>query len=224
MRVTIPRSSPRSSPLISTRAARQSEYEFVVAEAKRRNDDRALAKVEELGPPPYASAREALELEHLCDRYGGVFHTRPNRFWTVVAGIFEGLVTPWELPRLFHANDVSLDAMHAELQTLDLTQSVPRLRVPVFFFLGRFDRHVDARIAADYLDTLDAPVKRAFWFEDSAHNIPFEEPERFVVTVVESIDPGKLDYDLVISKSSSKLGAARRLPRTRLDDAVDAKY
>jgi hypothetical protein len=73
----------------------------------------------------------------------------------------------------------------------DPTDSVPRVRVPVFFFLGCFDRHVDARIATHYLESLDAPVKRVFWFESSAHNIPFEEPERFVATVAqlaESLD------------------------------------
>jgi pimeloyl-ACP methyl ester carboxylesterase len=176
------------APLISTRASRQSEYEFVLAEATERGDGRALAKLQRLGPPPYASARQALELEHVCDRYGGVFHTRPSFFWTVVGGIFEGFVTPWELPRFFHANDVSLEAMHAELQTLDLAKFVPALRVPVFFFLGRFDRHVDARIAAHYLETIDAPVKQTVWFENSAHNVPFEEPERFVAMVAKVLD------------------------------------
>jgi pimeloyl-ACP methyl ester carboxylesterase len=52
------------------------------------------------------------------------------------------------------------------------------------FLLGRFDRHVDAKLAAAYLEALRAPAKRLVWFERSAHNVPFEEPERFDQTVV----------------------------------------
>ena len=68
---------------------------------------------------------------------------------------------------------------------------MPAVDVPVIFFLGRYDRHVDATIAACYFDDLRAPSKQLVWFENSAHNIPFEEPELFtssVVTVVRSID------------------------------------
>lgn len=50
--------------------------------------------------------------------------------------------------------------------------------------LGRRDRHVDSRVAAHYVETLQAPVKKLVWFESSAHNPPFEEPERFNETVV----------------------------------------
>jgi pimeloyl-ACP methyl ester carboxylesterase len=49
----------------------------------------------------------------------------------------------------------------------------------VLFFLGRHDRQVDARLAARYFETLEAPCKRLVWFESSAHNVPFEEPEAF---------------------------------------------
>jgi pimeloyl-ACP methyl ester carboxylesterase len=77
--------------------------------------------------------------------------------------------------------------MQAELLGLDLRRSVPRLEVPVFFLLGRHDRHVDARIAAAYYETLQAPRKSLVWFEESAHNVPFEEPERFQRTLVEAL-------------------------------------
>ena len=111
----------------------------------------------------------------------------PRRGWTLVSGILNGLVTPWEIPRLIRGNEVSLAAMHAELQELDLARSVPAVDVPVVFLLGRYDRHVDAKLAAAYLEALAAPSKRLVWFERSAHNVPFEEPERFGETVVSEL-------------------------------------
>lgn len=175
------------APLVATRDTERSEWEFVAAEAARRGDEATHARLAEIGPPPYATSDRALALERLADAYGGVFHRAPNRPWVVVRGILGGLVTPWELPRLFRANDVSLAAMHAELLDLDLRRAVPTLAVPVAFFLGRHDRHVDARIAADYLASLRAPTKRLVWFEASAHNPPFEEPAPFVAAVVREL-------------------------------------
>lgn len=180
-----------TAPLIATRAAWESEHEFVVAEATRRNDGDALERLAAIGPPPYDDAGEVLAIERLTERYGGVFHRPPQRIWTLFRGILAGVVTPWEIPRLIRANDVSLEAMHAELRELDLRRAAPRLDVPVTFLLGRHDRHADARLAAAYLDALVAPAKHLRWFEQSAHNPPFEEPDDFVAAVVAEL--GALD-------------------------------
>ena len=173
-----------TAPLVATRAAWESEHAFVAAEAARRNDRDALARLAALGPPPYDDAGEVLAVERLTDRYGGVFHRPPPRLWTVLRGIAGGVVTPWEIPRFIRGNEASLGAMHAELRDLDLRSAAPRLDVPVAFLLGRHDRHADARLAAAYLDALEAPAKRLRWFEHSAHNPPFEEPDAFVAAVV----------------------------------------
>lgn len=171
------------APTIAPRDAQRAEWDFVTAEAERRGDATARKKLAALGLPPYADVDRMLALERLADGYGAVYHRPPARAWVVLGGIVRGLVTPWELPRFFRANEVSLAAMQPELLALDLRRTEPELAVPVVFFLGRHDRHVDARIAADYLAGLRTPAKRLVWFEDSAHNPPFEEPDRFVAAV-----------------------------------------
>jgi pimeloyl-ACP methyl ester carboxylesterase len=175
------------APLVSTRAAQQSQYDFVLAEAARRNDDDTLVRLREIGPPPHKTATRVLAMERLAERYGGVFHKEPNRIWIIVYGILRGLVTPWEIPRLIRANSVSLEAMNEELLGLDLARSAPSVDVPVFFFLGRHDRHTEATVAANYVEALRAPVKRLIWFENSAHNVPFEEPDLFNANVVSTL-------------------------------------
>jgi len=175
------------NPVVSTREGQQAEYDFVLAEASRRNDSGALAQLRKIGPPPYKKVGEVLTMEKLVQRYGGVFHKEPRRTWIMVRAIFSGLVTPWEIPRLIHANNVSLEAMNEELLGLDLARSVPSTGVPVLFFLGRYDRHTDGKLAATYLATLCAPVKGLVWFEKSAHNVPFEEPRLFNATVVREL-------------------------------------
>ena len=157
------------------------------AEASRRHDQDVLRRLRTLGPPPFATVDHQLAMEALDSRYGGVFHKEPHRMWVTIRGIFGGLVTPWEIVRIHRGIHVSFTAMSAELLDLDLRQSVHRVEVPVLFFLGRFDRHVDAHLAAAYFEMLQAPIKRLVWFEDSAHNVPFEESDLFNATVTREL-------------------------------------
>ena len=176
------------NPLISRRSAEQSEYQFVIDEASRRHDTRTLKRVRTIGSPPFDRHRDALALEELAQRHGGIFHREPRRFWVMLRAIASGLVSPWEIRRIIHGNNVSLEAMNRELLDLDLGRSVMSLEVPVVFFLGRYDRHVDPHIAAGYLASLQAPVKRVRWFENSAHNVPFEEAASFNAAIVSELN------------------------------------
>ena len=76
--------------------------------------------------------------------------------------------------------------MHQELLAFDMRRKVDRLGVPVFFFVGRHDHHVDANLAAEYFQILRAPSKEIVWFEQSAHDIPFDEPQLFDAWIVEA--------------------------------------
>src|SRR5262249_45873930 len=100
------------NPVVPTREGQQAQYDFVLAEASRRKDNGALAHLREIGPPPYKNVGQVLAMEKLVQRYGGVFHKKPRRTWIMARAIFSGFVTPWEIPRLIHANNVSLEAMN----------------------------------------------------------------------------------------------------------------
>ena len=73
-------------------------------------------------------------------------------------------------------------------ETLDLIDQAPRFEVPVYFLSGRYDYKTPGVLAAEYLQTLDAPSgKRMFWFERSAH-VPFiEEREPFHAVMIDTI-------------------------------------
>jgi pimeloyl-ACP methyl ester carboxylesterase len=159
-------------------ARERSQYAFIREEALRRGDRRALGKLSQIGLPPYSAERE-IAIQRLVERYGGYFHKAPSPILLMARGVLGGYVRPWEFGRLFKGNTVSLKAMTDELLKLDLPRDVPEVKVPVIFMLGRYDRHVDARLAAAYFARLSAPAKRLMWFERSAHNIPFEEPDAF---------------------------------------------
>ena len=80
---------------------------------------------------------------------------------------------------------------------------IRKVDVPVFFFLGRHDFNTPSRLAAQYLDRLDAPLKRLAWFEKSAHFPFFEEPDRFHGELLQATQAAAEFW----SKESSSKGA-----------------
>lgn len=175
--------------VVSWHQIQQGQYDFSLAESTMRNDEATLTRLHHLGPPPYATFEQQHKLYALMNQYGGGFHKQPCKLCLIAKGMARGLVTPWELISIHKSFHATMDAMMPELLRLDLEGTVPRVEVPVAFFLGRYDRQVDSAVAARYFDTLQAPQKNLVWFEQSAHNIPFEEPDRFNKAVIEHAQP-----------------------------------
>ncbi|HEY0858843.1 MAG TPA: alpha/beta hydrolase [Albitalea sp.] len=175
------------APAIAFGEQQRREYAYNLAQATRRGDRRALKELGDIGPPPYRSSAAVLRLQQVTDRHGGVGLRTHNRAAIVLEGIWRGFVTPGEIVRILRGNRRSLEVMHEELLALDLRREVSTLDVPVFFFLGRHDRHADAELSAAYFESLRAPSKQVVWFERSAHDIPFDEPAAFHRHVMEAV-------------------------------------
>src|SRR3546814_5965106 len=58
--------------------------------------------------------------------------------------------------------------------------------IPVVMFMGRHDYTTPSQPTADWLARVDAPYKRGVWFERSAHMIPWEEPGKLLVSLLET--------------------------------------
>jgi len=69
--------------------------------------------------------------------------------------------------------------MYDELSVFNLFDRVRKVDVPVYFLCGRHDKRVSPELAWQYYESLEAPFKRFIWFEQSAHLIIYEEPEKF---------------------------------------------
>jgi pimeloyl-ACP methyl ester carboxylesterase len=60
-----------------------------------------------------------------------------------------------------------------------ILENVSALKVPVYFFSGRFDYTDPTLCTMRLFEKISAPVKRLVWFDRSAHFIFLEEPSRF---------------------------------------------
>jgi pimeloyl-ACP methyl ester carboxylesterase len=171
-------------------ASEAASYAFVLAEAERRNNRKALKELRAIGAPPYSAAAKMVQ-----GRWLGAFcgFVRGMPSWQFARLALSGPeASPFDLPRLWRGMQFSQNAMWEEVSSLNLTTAVPVLQMPVFFFLGRHDHVIDAHTSADYFEAIAAPEKKLVWFEQSAHEPPWEEPAKFNRAMAELVRPVSL--------------------------------
>ncbi|PKN88419.1 MAG: alpha/beta hydrolase [Chloroflexi bacterium HGW-Chloroflexi-8] len=74
-----------------------------------------------------------------------------------------------------------------EMLSTNLTTQVTELEIPVYFFEGIYDYTVSYTLAKDYFETLQAPIKGFYTFEQSAHSPIFEEPDKVRQIILEDV-------------------------------------
>ncbi|MEO5721754.1 MAG: alpha/beta hydrolase, partial [Chthoniobacterales bacterium] len=95
-----------------------------------------------------------------------------------------------DLVRLGFGYRFSIKHLWRDAFWIDFFKEIPRLEVPVYFFLGRHDRTstASAELAALYFDALDAPRgKQLVWFENSGHWPHLNEPEKYRKVLLETV-------------------------------------
>ena len=168
-------------------ASELSSYAFVVDEAKRRNNRRALKQLSAIGQPPFTTKSVGVQRRWLM-RFVGMM--RGKSYWQMFRALRS---TPESslllMPDFIRGVMFSLRTMWPQVSQLNLEVAAPELKMPVFFFIGRHDHQVAAEVSAAYFDKLIAPAKVLVWFEDSAHMPPFEEAGKFNAKLVELVAP-----------------------------------
>lgn len=168
-------------------ASESASYAFVLAEAQRRNNRKALRELRAIGPPPYSA--KSLWTERIwLNRLEGQLNVRT--LWDFGRILLSGPEQSiFDLPNLLRGFRFSLNAMWAEVSQMNLVNLVPALRIPVFFFLGRHDHWVPSATSVAYFEALTAPSKRLVWFEESGHEPFVDEPAKFNALMAELVRP-----------------------------------
>jgi len=172
-------------------------YDFVLSRARELNDKNAIRKLEKLGAPPYLDPNEAID-KMMTERkyvikYGGA--------------IKKGHFYPEAVKPLFNCKEYRLkdkinylkgmkftkDCLWDVIMKTNLFKEIPSQQIPVYIFQGTSDYQTSYMIAKEYFDTLQAPVKKFYPFENSAHSPIFEEPERFETILKEILSVQQKD-------------------------------
>src|SRR3546814_5609637 len=75
-----------------------------------------------------------------------------------------------------------------EFLEVDFT-GVTSFPIPVVMFMGRHDYTTPSEPTAAWIAQVEAPCKAGVWFEHSAHMVPWEEPGKTLVSLLETVQP-----------------------------------
>jgi pimeloyl-ACP methyl ester carboxylesterase len=178
---------------------RRLSYEFALSQARKRGDQEAIAELLPLGPQPH-TVSALLTVGKWTERFGGTFHADLSTGKLIWVALNTDEADLTDLVRFGLGNRFSLESLEGEISGLRLDEHYLDFDVPVFFVLGRHDWHVPSVVAAAYFDELRAPYKRLVWFEASAHNPSFEEPDKFDRVLVDAVLPVVTSRASVLSR------------------------
>jgi pimeloyl-ACP methyl ester carboxylesterase len=151
---------------------RKIQDEWLVKEASKKHDHEATDKL---------TGKKSLDREKWLFKYGA--EIRSARSWWPL--LWSGIRSPeYTLRDIANVKrGVQFTASHLRYDAINgsILENVSNVRIPVYFFSGRFDWTDPTICTVRLFNGLAAPIKRMVWFEHSAHFVFFEEPEQFAL-------------------------------------------
>jgi pimeloyl-ACP methyl ester carboxylesterase len=177
--------------VIDTRENERISYDYGVQQAKAHHNDAALKELASIAPYPgnMPITRERIIIARKwAQYYGGL-----SAFRTDSTYYFDGpLLSPdydaADVCAIDRGSLATLGRVLPEFLDVDFRR-VKRFPIPVVMFLGRHDYTTPSGPTAEWLARVEAPSKQAVWFEHSAHMIPWEEPGKTLVSLLQAVRP-----------------------------------
>ncbi len=176
-----------------TYLSEQESYQFVLNEAKTRNDKAALHVLEHLNVP----AREAggqdwydyfIKQRKYVFKYGGARYGDHRTYLDALKAVLfckeYTIREKLNYPAGLRFSQICLD--RAMLNN-DPDKLLTEQKIPVYIFQGLHDHQTSYSVAKSYFDQLRAPVKKFYTFRYSAHTPQIEEYDAFEKIVKEDI-------------------------------------
>lgn len=172
-------------------------YAFVLAEARKRNDQQALDELKKLKlPAPAASGQAWFDYfwiqRKMVLRFGGGRYGVARKNSDLYKPIF--ICKEYSMAdKIYYQPGLIFSLVH--LCHYMIIKSPARLlteqKVPVYIMQGKHDQQTNFDAAKDYFDHLQAPVKKFYAFEHSAHLPHLEEFEAFRRILREDVIGGR---------------------------------
>ncbi|MGE0556575.1 MAG: alpha/beta fold hydrolase [Gemmatimonadales bacterium] len=178
---------------VNAPANERAGYEFALGEARRRDDRAALAELEGIAPYPAPDGSVTVE-QILTQRkwviaYGGLTWGRSDYGYEQGAVRLSPDYDARDLAALRRAGLGSLTQLIGAMNAVRYDETALDFRCPIVIFAGRYDYETVSDVARAWFDKIAAPSKRFVWFEHSAHMIPFEEPGKLLLHLVQDVRP-----------------------------------
>lgn len=165
----------------------QLDYAKAMELAADQGDTTRIKKLTANGIPPYYGANVTWKSAAYINYLSSYMANHPeihNAGYNTVRdissseyGLLDKINFAWGLVHTFNH-------VYQQLYDIDMREDYPKLEVPVYFFLGRYDVNAPTTLVEQYTSILDAPEKKVIWFEHSGHSPWINETSKFIKEVV----------------------------------------
>ena len=157
--------------------------EYVRQAAREDENQPALTELAGIDPA-YRSAdwfRQVTTERKWLLHYGGVYHTATSYTHEIGMLLRSHEYSFAEVALWPGRSSASLKSLWPEVMSVNFFETIPTIDCPIYFFVGRYDDNAPGQLAAAYYEQLEAPAgKHLVWFENSAHDLFYDEPGKLV--------------------------------------------
>jgi len=177
--------------VIDIRANEAVGYRFALDEARRRNDETAIKELEAIAPYPKDDGAipvgDVFVQRKWVSAYGGMSWGHADLDYENNLRLLSPDYTDADLNA---DNEIISVVMQLLPQLGDIDyRSTTSLDTPVFLFSGRHDYATPSEVSYAWFEKLNAPEKKIFWFEHSAHMMQLEQPGKFTYHLIHDLRP-----------------------------------
>jgi len=162
-------------------------YQWALKHAKESGNTDALIELENLAP--YSSTdlnKKGVLLSYVSANGAGVMHDMSKMFSALILPLLTAReYTLGEKMNYFPVLVESSQVMIPDLLSINLFKKVPKIKIPIYILHGKHDQQANYSISKEYFNYLKAPKKKFITFENSAHGMIMEEPEKYRKIVIE---------------------------------------
>ncbi|MEX5745373.1 alpha/beta fold hydrolase [Massilia sp. X63] len=177
--------------VLNVRENERISFEYAFERAKRENNAEAIREMSAIAPYPgdRPITRERIIVARKWPQYyGGLSAFRSESGYFFRGPLLSPEYTPAQVKDIDKGSLLTLGRVLPEFLEVDFSK-VKRFPIPVVMFLGRHDYTTPAAPTVAWMDQVDAPAKRMVWFERSAHMLPWEEPGKLLVSLLDVVRP-----------------------------------
>jgi len=163
-------------------------YAALLDELRAAGDAAAIAQLEAVGPPPYASEADLLVQRKLSERFDTAAERNLEAAMRPLV-LFAPDFSIADIWSLLEGQKFAGDALYAETLSYDARRLGVDFRVPFFVFNGDRDRVTPLRLARDYFDAVRAPAKALVVLTGGGHSAMLTMPGRFLAALDARVRP-----------------------------------
>lgn len=166
-------------------------FEYAMSQTQKLGNVAGLKELQSIFPYPGNTplTRERIIIARKWAQfYGGLSAFRSDSKYYFYGPLLSPEYSPTDVDAIDEGNKATLGRILPEFMAVDF-KNVKKFPIPIVMFMGRHDYTTPTAPTDDWLSKLRAPFKKGVWFENSAHLIPFEEPGKMLISLVQDVRP-----------------------------------